>query len=151
MFAYDGKHKIADRWEDHPYVVISQLITDIPVYNISRGHWVGLPIGTKIQSPVPVPSPKLWYSKCERIHVRTSSPYHQRIALHYFVIGTAGTMTQKQKVEIFTGCIKKRKKNTTACDIIHCAARFVIKLVYKICSTHLNFEHLSIYQNHTTV
>lgn len=36
VVVYDGKHKIADRWEDHLYVVISQPITDIPVYKASR-------------------------------------------------------------------------------------------------------------------
>lgn len=36
VVVYDGKHKIADRWEDHLYVVISQPITDIPVFKASR-------------------------------------------------------------------------------------------------------------------
>lgn len=36
VVVYDEKHKIVDRWEDHLYVVISQPITDIPVYKVSR-------------------------------------------------------------------------------------------------------------------
>lgn len=36
VVVYDEKHKIVDRWEDHLYVVISQPITDIPVYKASR-------------------------------------------------------------------------------------------------------------------
>ncbi|XP_065939406.1 uncharacterized protein [Magallana gigas] len=38
VVAYDGKHKIADRWEDHPYIVISQPITGIPVYKYQCQH-----------------------------------------------------------------------------------------------------------------
>jgi len=31
-----GKHKLADRWEPHPYVVIAQPLDDIPVYEVKR-------------------------------------------------------------------------------------------------------------------
>ena len=33
-----GKHKIGDRWEQEPYVVIDQLNDDIPVYEVRRQH-----------------------------------------------------------------------------------------------------------------
>ena len=36
VVAFDGKHKIADHWEDHPYIVISQPNPNIPVYKVSR-------------------------------------------------------------------------------------------------------------------
>ena len=34
--AYDGKHKIADKWEDHPYLVIEEPNEDIPVFKVRR-------------------------------------------------------------------------------------------------------------------
>lgn len=34
--AFDGKHKIADRWEDEPYLVITKPNNDIPVYTVKR-------------------------------------------------------------------------------------------------------------------
>lgn len=34
--AFDGKHKIADRWEDEPYFVITKPNKDIPVYTVRR-------------------------------------------------------------------------------------------------------------------
>jgi hypothetical protein len=36
IVAYDGKHKIADRWESEPYTVLSQPNKDIPVYKVQR-------------------------------------------------------------------------------------------------------------------
>ena len=33
-----GKHKIGDRWEQEPYVVIDQPNDDIPVYEVRRQH-----------------------------------------------------------------------------------------------------------------
>lgn len=36
VVAFDGKHKIADRWEKDPYVILHQPNTDIPVYTIQR-------------------------------------------------------------------------------------------------------------------
>lgn len=116
VVAYDGKHKIADRWEDHPYVVISQPITDIPVYKVSREDGEGrcktlhrnllFPIGTKIQSPVPVPAPRTRVKQKRK----DSCPDNQSISpssndvddddeSEYFVLGT-GTKTQRdQNVE----------------------------------------------------
>ena len=36
VVAFDGKHTIADGWEDRPYIVISQPNPNIPVYKASR-------------------------------------------------------------------------------------------------------------------
>lgn len=34
--AFNGKHNIADRWEDEPYLVITKPNKDIPVYTVGR-------------------------------------------------------------------------------------------------------------------
>ena len=34
--AFDGKHKLADRWEDDVYIVLDQPNSEIPVYNVQR-------------------------------------------------------------------------------------------------------------------
>ena len=53
VVAFDGKHKIADRWEDHPYIVISQPNPNIPVYKVSREdgerRWFPLEPGYHLQ------------------------------------------------------------------------------------------------------
>ena len=36
VLAVKGKNKIADRWEDHPYVVIEHPNDDIPVYKVTK-------------------------------------------------------------------------------------------------------------------
>ena len=36
IVAYDGKHKIGDRWEDEPYVVLQQPNGEIPVYVVQK-------------------------------------------------------------------------------------------------------------------
>jgi hypothetical protein len=33
-----GKQKIADRWENEPYIVVSQPNVDIPVYDVKRDN-----------------------------------------------------------------------------------------------------------------
>jgi hypothetical protein len=34
--SFDGKHKLADTWEKVPYVVVDQVNSDIPVFNVTR-------------------------------------------------------------------------------------------------------------------
>lgn len=34
IVAFEGKHKIADRWKEEPYIVLHQSNTDIPVYEV---------------------------------------------------------------------------------------------------------------------
>ena len=41
VVAYDGKHKIADRWEHIPYTVLEQPNGEIPVYVVQRENKVG--------------------------------------------------------------------------------------------------------------
>ena len=41
IVAYDGTHKIADKWESFPYIVLSQPNPDIPVYRVQREDGVG--------------------------------------------------------------------------------------------------------------
>jgi hypothetical protein len=36
IVAYDGKHKITDRWKSEPYIILSQPNKDISVYNVQR-------------------------------------------------------------------------------------------------------------------
>ena len=65
VVSFDGKHKIQDRWEDHPYIIISQPNNEIPVFKVRREDGQGrirtlhrnllLPIGTKLASPTPAP------------------------------------------------------------------------------------------------
>lgn len=71
IVSYDGKHKIADKWEDNPYIIISQPKEDIPVSKVRREDGEGrckvlhrnilLPIGTKFpiaRSTPPKPKPR---------------------------------------------------------------------------------------------
>lgn len=39
--AFDGKHKLADKWEDEAYVVLEQPNKDIPVYVVQRENGTG--------------------------------------------------------------------------------------------------------------
>ena len=41
VVAFDGKHKIADRWEDIPYIVLKKPNPKIPVYVVKREDDVG--------------------------------------------------------------------------------------------------------------
>ena len=65
VVAFDGKHKIADRWEDHPYIIMEQPNHDIPVFKVKREDGQGrqkilhrnllLPIGSRLPAPTPTP------------------------------------------------------------------------------------------------
>ena len=36
--AFQGKRKIKDRWEDNPHEVVHQIMTDIPLYEVTDQH-----------------------------------------------------------------------------------------------------------------
>lgn len=60
-----GKHKLADRWEEVPYTVLSQPNSDIPVFKVKREDGEGrvrtlhrnllLPVGYLSDTPLPAP------------------------------------------------------------------------------------------------
>ncbi|XP_060073436.1 uncharacterized protein LOC132553223 [Ylistrum balloti] len=71
VVAFDGKHKLSDKWEEHPYVVMNQPNPDVPVYEVKREDGEGrsktlhrnllLPISFlpgHTDKPVPVPRPR---------------------------------------------------------------------------------------------
>jgi hypothetical protein len=41
IVAFDGKHKISDRWENEPYIVIDQPNPKVPVYVVQREDGIG--------------------------------------------------------------------------------------------------------------
>ncbi|XP_062614358.1 uncharacterized protein LOC134276091 [Saccostrea cucullata] len=79
IVAYDGKHKIADKWVDEPYVVVAKANEDIPVYKVRREDGEGrfkvlhrnllLPIGSKLQKPTPLVKPPRGRRKAVRKEV----------------------------------------------------------------------------------
>ena len=68
IVAHEGKHKLADRWEHDPYIVVDQRNDEIPVYTVKKENGEGrlrtlhrnllLPIGFIKDSPTPEPKPK---------------------------------------------------------------------------------------------
>ena len=67
MLAFEGKHKISDRWEDNPYIVIDQPNLDILVYVVKQQDGEGrkrtlhrnqlLPVG-HMEPGRPTPKPR---------------------------------------------------------------------------------------------
>jgi transposase InsO family protein len=67
IVAFDGKHKLADRWEEDVYIVDTQPNTDIPVFVVKKENGNGktrvlhrnllLPVGSLLPSTDPVPKP----------------------------------------------------------------------------------------------
>ena len=65
VVAFEGKHKLADRWDHDPYVLISQKNEDIPVFVVRKENGEGrtrtvhrnllLPIGILRDRPTPAP------------------------------------------------------------------------------------------------
>ena len=81
IVAFDGKHKIADRWEEDPYIVQWKPNPDIPVYTVKKENGQGkertlhrnlllLPIG-HLESFKPTPTPR-------RTKHQTSSKQNQK-------------------------------------------------------------------------
>ena len=71
ILAHDGKHKIQDKWEEDPYIIIEQPNKDIPVFVVQKEGGEGrkrtlhrnvlLPIGSLFETddrPVPKPRKK---------------------------------------------------------------------------------------------
>jgi hypothetical protein len=74
IVAFEGKHKIADRWEEEPYQILRQPNPDVPVYVVKREDGTGrvrtlhrnllLPIGyidpdeTILVTEKPIPKPR---------------------------------------------------------------------------------------------
>lgn len=41
IVAFDGRHKLTDKWENDPFVVINQPSDDIPVYRVKKQNGEG--------------------------------------------------------------------------------------------------------------
>ena len=37
-YAFQGKRKVKDRWEDKHHVVVHQITTDVPLYEVTDKH-----------------------------------------------------------------------------------------------------------------
>lgn len=79
VVAFDGKHKIADTWEEEPYIVLHQPNKDVPVYVVQREDGSGkrrtlhrnllLPIGCidpDYEEKKPIPKPRSKTQQKER-------------------------------------------------------------------------------------
>ncbi|XP_061189017.1 adenylate cyclase, terminal-differentiation specific-like [Saccostrea echinata] len=94
IVAFDGKHKIADKWEEEPYLVIDQPNLEIPVYKVQKETSKGktrtlhrnllLPIGhldsyeanleessTSLSKPTPKPRTRQTWKKQEQVQEKT--------------------------------------------------------------------------------
>ena len=82
VVAFDGKHKIADRWEDNPYIIIQQPNNNIQVFKVKREDGEGrcktlhrnllLPIGSKLPSPLPTPRQRVKESELQNMESNIS-------------------------------------------------------------------------------
>ncbi|KAK3093626.1 hypothetical protein FSP39_018280 [Pinctada imbricata] len=82
VVAFDGRHKLADKWEEHPYLIINQPNKTVPVYEVKREDGEGrkrvlhrnllLPVGhlsgfrpdqSTIKKPTPKPRPSIVKAK----------------------------------------------------------------------------------------
>ncbi|XP_052090378.1 uncharacterized protein LOC127727026 [Mytilus californianus] len=68
IVAFEGKHKLSDKWEQDPYVVLEQPNLDIPVFTVRKENGEGrkrnlhrnllLPVGHLVEPTKPVPKPR---------------------------------------------------------------------------------------------
>ena len=90
VVAFEGKHKLADKWEDEPYIIQSQSNEDIPVFVVRKESGTGknrtlhrnllLPIGhlssfdeKPIEKPIPAPRKKLIPAPIDKTRSRIQS------------------------------------------------------------------------------
>ena len=69
---FEGKHKLANNWEDTPYIILSQPNLEVPVYVVQKQNGEGkkrtlhrnllYPIGFISERPTPVPRPRARHS-----------------------------------------------------------------------------------------
>ena len=75
VVAFEGRHKLADKWEDDVYVILNQPNPSIPVFTVGKENGEGrkrtlhrnllLPIGAILRKELPIPKPR------QRLHVPT--------------------------------------------------------------------------------
>jgi len=68
IVAFDGRHKLADKWEDDVYVILGQPNPSIPVYTVGKENGDGrkkvlhrnllLPVGSLPRQDQPIPAPR---------------------------------------------------------------------------------------------
>jgi len=68
IVAFDGRHKLSDKWEDDVYVILDQPNPSIPVYTVGKENGEGrkkilhrnllLPVGSLPRQDQPIPAPR---------------------------------------------------------------------------------------------
>ena len=76
IVAFDGKHKLSDRWEPDPYIIVRQPSSDIPVYEVQRENGIGPKRMLHRNLLLPIGSLPL-NSKVNREHVPTRKPSYK--------------------------------------------------------------------------